>query len=784
MEKTSFLASLWERRVPQSVGLYIAATWMAIEIGDWVIERFVLAPEITSYIFIAMISFLPSVILLAYQYGKKGKDPWHKSTFMVVPLNLVAAAALPIALVQPVKATEVKTAVDETGKTQEYVIPKQQYQKRILNYFWTSDNLGDDDVWLQYALPWLLSKDLARNEFLASYTAFEHAHIYQIIREAGFEKGIGEPMSLQLKTVRNHSREFFITGSVNKQENNYVMSATLYRSKDGKVEATFSAQGDNIFNTVDVLSEQISAKLVGFAARENLTDDFPVTEHVVSNIEALKSVTNTLVEKLQLPYMTDYVEKLEAAYELDKSSIEIQKLLSHAYASVGKAKLAEKFGEMVKEQSYKLTREERFFIQGYLYGLKGDYESHLKVLKLWVELYPNSADAHSTLAQYLQAYAGDLELAEQSLLKVISLLPNDLGAFFRLSKLYESMGDLDKAIVNMQKAIDLSDDDVNGNLYLALLYEQKGDFAKANDIYEKVSIIDPSNKSVVYFIALNNYKLGHFAKAKSSLSRLLEKEEVPVSQRASLVSVLNEIDVTLGKIKTARQRILDLESLLSNIPASRKMRVTTIPNIELLGKLGETALQMVEIERSVKEIEAPYSYSVEYLMLEVYKAQNNVEGVKQFINKFESLNEQDDEQHSSQNFVSYILDYAYLTLYELTNDYSKAKEKAYVIAERAKKVSGGLMARFSYLGWKVKLAELYRYTEQYHESEMLLLEVLKEFPASVLAKKALVELYIKTDRIDEARKLDADIMNTWSEADAEYVKYQEYLKVRSSLELG
>lgn len=39
-ESESLFENLMRRRVPQIAGMYIAAMWLVIELGDWVTERF------------------------------------------------------------------------------------------------------------------------------------------------------------------------------------------------------------------------------------------------------------------------------------------------------------------------------------------------------------------------------------------------------------------------------------------------------------------------------------------------------------------------------------------------------------------------------------------------------------------------------------------------------------------------------------------------------------------------------------------------------------------------
>ena len=61
-EKRSIFESLMHRRVPQLVGMYIAATWLVIELGDWMTERFNLPAILTSYVFVAMLAMNRSTV--------------------------------------------------------------------------------------------------------------------------------------------------------------------------------------------------------------------------------------------------------------------------------------------------------------------------------------------------------------------------------------------------------------------------------------------------------------------------------------------------------------------------------------------------------------------------------------------------------------------------------------------------------------------------------------------------------------------------------------------------
>ena len=121
-ETESLFENLKRRRVPQIAGMYIAATWLVIELGDWVTERFELPGDLTSYVFVAMLVMLPAVLLVAYNHGAPGRDRWTRAEKVLVPINVAVTATLiwfmtPLGDVEA--ATETLTIQDETGAIQE-----------------------------------------------------------------------------------------------------------------------------------------------------------------------------------------------------------------------------------------------------------------------------------------------------------------------------------------------------------------------------------------------------------------------------------------------------------------------------------------------------------------------------------------------------------------------------------------------------------------------------------------------------------------------------------------
>ena len=126
------LQQLFERRVPQFLGLYLASGWATLEFSDWLTDRFVLSSALTDLVLAAWLIMLPTVLLISYFHGKPGPDPWTKPQKIALTANL-ALAVMVLSILGANRElgamTESITLVDETGATLERAVPKQQLRR-------------------------------------------------------------------------------------------------------------------------------------------------------------------------------------------------------------------------------------------------------------------------------------------------------------------------------------------------------------------------------------------------------------------------------------------------------------------------------------------------------------------------------------------------------------------------------------------------------------------------------------------------------------------------------
>ncbi|MCK4828276.1 hypothetical protein KA005_71770 [bacterium] len=93
-EGTPFFKDLLKRRVPHIMGGYLAASWIIIVFMDWLVKLYPISPHLVEFCLVAMVSIIPTVLLVAYYHGKPGRDQWTRVEKIGIPSNLVATGVI------------------------------------------------------------------------------------------------------------------------------------------------------------------------------------------------------------------------------------------------------------------------------------------------------------------------------------------------------------------------------------------------------------------------------------------------------------------------------------------------------------------------------------------------------------------------------------------------------------------------------------------------------------------------------------------------------------------
>ena len=161
-----FITELRKRRVLPAVGVYVASSWVLIEILDRLVERYLLSPYLTDVIFWGLFSLIPAVMLIAWTHGRPGKDKATRAEKVGVPINLIATLGLLITVFGGKdldQAAKQITVSNELGQQETHIIPSESFRRRMAVFFWENESGNPDLDWLQYGVTELLVQDLQQN---------------------------------------------------------------------------------------------------------------------------------------------------------------------------------------------------------------------------------------------------------------------------------------------------------------------------------------------------------------------------------------------------------------------------------------------------------------------------------------------------------------------------------------------------------------------------------------------------------------------------------------------
>jgi len=169
VERKSFFRDLLDRRLPQILGIYLGACWAVVQFVDFLVNRYVLSPNLTDVAIVVLISFIPTIMLLAYFHGKPGRDRWTRMEKIGIPFNFVLTCTLVFFIFSGEElgaASRTVTVLDEQGNQIERVIPKSQFRKKMVLFYFDNET-GDPELdWLQYGFSFMIGYDLSQDMFL------------------------------------------------------------------------------------------------------------------------------------------------------------------------------------------------------------------------------------------------------------------------------------------------------------------------------------------------------------------------------------------------------------------------------------------------------------------------------------------------------------------------------------------------------------------------------------------------------------------------------------------
>ena len=559
-----FITELRDRRILPAVGVYVAGVWVAIEILDRMVERYMLSPYVSDIVFWGLYSLIPAVMLIAWTHGRPGKDKATRLEKVGVPINLIATLGLLITVFGDkdfdLTATQI-TVNNELGQQETYYIPSETYRRRMAVFFWINESGNPELDWLQYGITELLVQDLQQDAFVLANSPWNNFGngFYSRMQRDGFNDGLNVPRSLMRKIANEANHQYFIEGSLNMAADEYVLTARIWETQTLTQLAELKERGPDIYATTDRLSKDIRDALDVPESSKHIAEDLPLTETYGESEEALKAYIHGLNARL---FNNDFVassEFFDQATSIDPSFVLGWLMKATNMLDSGDLPGAQEAMSEAQKLDYRLPSRNRVQLKAMLYRLAGDHEKLMSFLHLQTKIR-DDASSHNNLA-YMLMISGELEEAKAESLLALERDALNVGIYLQLSTLERATGNMEAAIEYARKYQEQKPEDIEANIQLGDLLRDSGDLDAAEQHYKQAQLLQNLPVRPTLKLAMITARKGDITAATRYLEEAEEFAQTPIHKALVRQGVVL-LELRLGRINEAIKQTYAQEEFL------------------------------------------------------------------------------------------------------------------------------------------------------------------------------------------------------------------------------
>ncbi len=781
--KKGIFSEIIGRKIPHIIGVYVASVWLAVEISDWMSGRFELPEQFSTYVFVGMLSFLPSVILVAWGHGKPGKDNWSVIEKLWIPTNIIIAILTVNYFIRPMDQLDHAPEKNTLLATENTVVKQALKQpsikeiedsdnhQSVVSYFWTNKTGDKDKDWMSYGLNWLLSEDIKRTPLISVTTPYNSGSMIEELTKKGFERAIGVPLSLAKKLAQNKSAKWLINGSFDLIQDQIQLTANLYNVESGVQVKSISVKSDNWFKALDQVSNEISSVVLKTSnVATKVIPQLAIMEHTSANIKAIElliSAQNTVTFENDFP---KGISQLFEALALDKTFVQAHVLAMKYYSGLGDFNKAAEQAQLALSFDDKLYEETSFLVKASLFSLQGENVKAIKILEKWVELYPQNTNALSILGRNYIVVGNHNQKAKNVFIKLYEKEGAGNKSLLNLAKIYRLENDKNNALKYLNLYKDAHPTQGKSFFSLASTYQQFGELDKAKQMYEEAILYSNKNLKAEIGLARINAAEGNQEMAFSKLDELLEKNSSNQDQ-FDILSVKQELYLQTGQIIKALEVNNKLEAPVKMImPPLGVLLYVKGSRINLhtqLQQYTEVDNLLISVKENLKPpfdklIGAFEKYKFEY-QKDTINYKKSLQSLEEFSKSFESSGLKPDILRTK-GVIAY-WDKDYISSVELFTQGINEAKKSIVSLISTDQVDDLLCEQSR------SLIAMKKYDQAFESLDIVTTRTPLFASAYVLKARAYAEMK-EFKKMDEQLKIAHKI---WQNADLDFIQYQDLM---------
>lgn len=739
---------LLRRRVPQIVIAYLVAGWGLVQFIEFLEERYALAPSWVDLTGLTVLLFVPAMLVVGWTHGAPGPDKFRRRQIVALSANVLAAAIILLGVFghRDFGAVfETVTVENDDGTTTAVSRPRSTYRTSIADFPFElgADHMGEE--WTRAGLAYLLELDLSQDPFLEVRSSFEHA---EAARRAGIEDLSRIPRPLQRKIAQDTHTRYFLSGELDRIENDLVARYVIYDTDTGQEHAAGEVRSPDLFTLADKLSVEVRHGVDVSATSFSRSTDLPVADLATDSPEALRDFVLAVEATLWENDFPTAHAHLQDAVAADPTFAIAQFNLFATASNLNLPDEADAAMQAAMQNNYRLPERLQNLIKANYYFHREEEGRGISVLERWETVLPDDLLPKQLLAaQYtVRGRPDDAARMYESLLE---LNPSNGETWRDLGNLYLDQGDFEHALECYTHYTELYPESADGLVSLATGYELAGRLEEARATLDRAALLDPANLSIVVSLGDLQAKTGDFEAAERTFDDGLQRART-AQERASLLESYRSYCGARAQYERAIEIFGRWAEEAQQLYPPAQYQIILSVGYSIYGEAGRSDEGLERLARLEPQLSPPVDRFLAFGRGRLYLWAKRSEEARASIEEMQAVMEQ-----FGLGNLQRVVTTSRARLAEIDGDFAEA------VRFWRESIEGGRARTSQYVGLgRSLLADGHP-----KQAEETLTEGLRLYPSHGLANytMALVQRDLKHD--DRAREFLERALDSWAEAD-------------------
>ena len=638
-----FLTELRDRRILPAVGVYVASVWVLIEILDRLVDRYLLSPYLTDIVFWGLYSLIPAVMLVSWTHGRPGKDKATRVEKVGVPINVIATIGLLLTVFGGADlnlAAKQITLNNEFGEQETHFITSETYRRRMAVFFWKNESGNPELDWMQYGITELLVQDLQQDPFVLANSPWNNFGngSYPRMRQAGYKDGLNVPLSLMRKIADRAHRQYFVEGSLDQADGEYLVTARIWNTQSLEQVAELSEHGWDLYATIDRLSKEVRKALDVPESSSRIAEDLPLVETYGESEDALKAYINGLNARL---FENDFESSnnfFDQATSIDPNFVLGWFLKAANMVESGDIPGAQEALSKAQELDYRLPSRDRAQLKFMNYRLSGEHEKMMSFLKLQARVRDDST-SHNRLASIYMTI-GELEKAKTESLLALDRDALNVGIYLRMSALERATDNMEAAINYARSYREQRPEDIHAHLLLGDLLRDSGKLDAAEEHYKQAQILQNEPVRPALKLSVIAARKGDLNAARNYLSEAEGFASRPMD-KTHVRQAATRLAVRLGRLHEAIRLTRAQEEFLSQSSGLLDLTLSVYtPLIDLYVALDDLEAARDALTTAKGMLTPPTDKFMGFSEASIYASEKNIDAAQKSLQQAREVIEQ------------------------------------------------------------------------------------------------------------------------------------------------